>query len=325
MTTPNAQLHALADIGAALGEVSGLETVIDTALEALDTRVGFSHVLLMVHHRDTDRLTTIASRGYDASGIGSEVRVGEGVIGTAAATRRPMRIGNLQRMLAYVRTVQKGTADDDGTEARIRLPGLAAARSQIAAPMIADGVLIGVIAAESEQAVAFDDSDELVLAVAAQLVAGALERAEIVARIEPPEPESVALVPGDVPVGPAETASTLRRPPSRLRHYPSDGSTFIDDEYVIKGVAGRLLWKLASEHVTTGRASYTNREVRLDPALDMPSFRDNFESRLVLLKRRLEERDCPLRIRRTGRGRFEVESLAALSLERMEGSATSTT
>jgi adenylate cyclase len=322
---PNARLHALADIGAALGEASGLETVVDTALEALDTRVGFSHVLLMVHHRDTDRLTTIASRGYDASGIGSEVRVGEGVIGTAAATRRPMRIGNLQRMLAYVRTVQKGRADDDGTEARIRLPGLAAARSQIAAPMIADGVLIGVIAVESEQAVAFDDADELVLAVAAQLVAGALERAEIVARIEPPEPESVAFVPGDVPVGPAETASTLRRPPSRLRHYPSDGSTFIDDEYVIKGVAGRLLWKLASEHVTTGRASYTNREVRLDPALDMPSFRDNFESRLVLLKRRLEERDSPLRIRRTGRGRFEVESLAALSLERVDGSATSTT
>ena len=99
-------------------------------------------------------------------------------------------------------------------------------------------------------------------------------------------------------------------------------STFLDDEYVIKGVAGRLLWKLPTEHGATGRTAHTNRETRLDPVLDMPSFKDNFESRLVLLKRRLEERESPIRIHRPGRGRFEVEVRAPLLLEHVAVSET---
>jgi hypothetical protein len=104
-------------------------------------------------------------------------------------------------------------------------------------------------------------------------------------------------------------------PAVRVRHYAVDGSTFLDDEYVIKGVAGRLLWKLAREHAATGRTAYTNREARLDPALEMPSFKDNFESRLVLLKRRLEERAAPIQIQRPARGRFTVDVRAPLDLE----------
>ena len=98
----------------------------------------------------------------------------------------------------------------------------------------------------------------------------------------------------------------------------ADGSVFIDDAYIIKGVAGRLLWKVATEHVTTGRTSFTNREARLDPALELPSIRDNFESRLILLKRRLEERDAPVRIVGAGRGRFDVRCDAPLALERVQ-------
>ena len=94
-------------------------------------------------------------------------------------------------------------------------------------------------------------------------------------------------------------------------------STFLDDAYVIKGVAGRLLWKVASEHATTGRTAFTNREARLDPALELPPFRDNFESRLILLKRRLEERDAPVRITGTGRGCFELSVDRPLVLERV--------
>ena len=68
-----------------------------------------------------------------------------------------------------------------------------------------------------------------------------------------------------------------------LRHLAIDGSTFVDDEYIVKGVAGRLLWKLAR--------------------------------RLILLKRRLDEREAPLRIESTGRGRFRLLVSAAIHLE----------
>ena len=107
-----------------------------------------------------------------------------------------------------------------------------------------------------------------------------------------------------------------------LRHYAVDGSTFLGEQYVIKGVAGRLLWKVVSEQVTTGRTSFTNREAKLDKTLELPEYRDNFESRLILLKRRLEEHDAPIRIHSTGRGRFDVELATTVTLDYVDANLT---
>jgi len=304
-------------LGGRIAAGTDFENVVDVTLLGLDDLLGHDHSLLLMHQIETDRLVTIASRGYETGGIGSEVVLGEGVIGMAGKRLGPMRIGNLQRMLVYARSVQRVAAGGGRPDLEICLPGLAHARSQMAAPMTARGLLVGVLAVESEVAMAFDEIDEQIFVVAAQLAAAALDREQLVAAdtdasipVSPSTPGPSAPVPEATIGAPPE--------PCRLRYYVADGSIFIDDTYVIKGVAGRLLWKVAAEYVDFGRRAFTNREARLDPALALPTFRDNFESRLILLKRRLDERGAPLRITGAGRGRFELQVDGSVALEKVE-------
>jgi adenylate cyclase len=100
--------------------------------------------------------------------------------------------------------------------------------------------------------------------------------------------------------------STESGTPLLVRHYPADDSVFIDDEYVIKGVAGAILWFLLTEHARSGRVEFSNKELRLAPQIRLPEFSENLEARLILLRRRLAERSQVLALDKAGRGRFRL-------------------
>ena len=91
-----------------------------------------------------------------------------------------------------------------------------------------------------------------------------------------------------------------------LRHFAANDSIFLDDDYLIKGVAGAILWALLDDFTQRGRTSFTNKGLRVDSRVRLPGVCDNLEARLVLLQRRLSERNAGIAIDKTGRGRFTL-------------------
>ena len=302
-------MSAVRCISERLAAHSDLGTLLDDTLAALEEQldIRFAKVLLLEASRDrAPRLYTVATRGYSTSGVGSEIAVGEGVIGTAAAFRTPIRISHFTAEYSYGRAVRaqhaaRGFAEQLETE--IPLPGLPAPASQLAVPIVLGGQLAGVLYVESPEDMRFsyDDEDALV-AVATQLgmAIAVLQQAAETEIEEPP----VANAPAHEEPGAAAI----------VRLYRANDSVFIDDDYLIKGVAGSIFAKLVRDYSTLGRTEFSNRELRLDPAIRLPDLGDNLEARLILLQRRLVERCDFLRIAKTGRGRFHFEVKRPLKL-----------
>jgi len=300
----------IAELSGRLSRCPDLSAVVETAVAGLAELFDYEHSVLMLVDEDGTRLFTIASHGYEDEGIGSEIEVGDGIIGLAAARCAPITIGNVPQTSKYSRTLRREyeASGDLRPGRQIPVPGLPDGGSRCAVPAMAMGQLVGVLSVESRRQVAYTPADEAILSVVASILASAIESQRAHERDASPPP---AAAPG-APVPPAEGATVVR-------FFAVDGSVFLDEGYLIRGVAGRLLWALLGHHQREGRTEFTNREMRLDPTLDLPAFKDNFESRLILLKRRLDEREAPIRIEKTGRGRFRLVVQRPLRLDAVEG------
>jgi adenylate cyclase len=291
-----AKPEALGELVARLSRCPDLDTLVGATVDGLHDLLGYSYSLLLLLDESGERLFTIASHGYTAEGVGSEVRVGEGAIGMAAARAAAMRVGNLRQMRKYSTSVRKSFAEEGiGPGREVPLPGLDGVESRLAVPAIALGELVGVLVVESDRAVAFNQDDESLLSVVAAFLASAIEIDRARERESPP----VAAVAAGAVAAHAGTAT-------RVRYFAVDGSIFLDGDYLIRGVAGRILWSLLEQYVASGRVDFTNKEIRLDERLELPGFRDNLDTRLILLKRRLDERGAAIRLDKTGRGRFRL-------------------
>jgi adenylate cyclase len=287
------EIRGLQYISEQINRAGDLDSLLDIVLEALESYFGFAHAMVLLLDPATDRLVTMASRGYGTSGVGAEVERGQGLIGTAASELRVIRLTGLEASLRYGRAVRR----ESGSAARpeIPLPGLPDAQSALVIPLRICERLIGVLAVEDRDATRFGEWHEAYLEIVGHQIALGIDRmADDAEEAAPPLPSPVA----------APRAEARRR---TLTYYVNDDCVFIDGEYLIRNVPGRILWKLMREHQREGRREFTNRELRLDPALGLPAIKDNLESRLILLRRRLSEKCPDVRIVPVGRGRFALE------------------
>jgi len=291
---PLAALRAASQAIAACG--GGFEALLDAALDALQRHFGIHHAMLLMLEPAQARLYVVASRGYADSGIGSEVALGDGVIGVAAAQNIAIRINYATSDYRYVRAATEGNGVGEPPRTEIAVPGLAEAESQLAVPIVHGGEVRGVLYIESPEQRRFGYDDEDALSALAAQLGLALEQAQ------------AAQEETDVPQPVANTAARCDESgtPLLVRRYAEDDSVFLDEDYLIKGVAGAILWRLLDVRQREGRDEFSNRELRLDPTLRLPDIADNLEARLVLLSRRLAERSDALRIEKTGRGRFRL-------------------
>jgi adenylate cyclase len=272
------------------------------ALQALEDLFGLRQAILLAGDERGDRLFAVASNGYAASAAGAEVAFGVGLIGIAAERRRVVCVPNMARARAMRAAVRESVGRGGATLGpEIALPGLDRAQSAAAVPLLVQGALTGVLYLESEEHGRFGPHDERLLRVLGGHLAAAL--AVLAADREESAPAPPA--PSQPPAPPAPVAVT---------YYQADDSVFVAGEYVIRGVPGRILWRLLNEHAADGRTAFTNRELRLDERLGLPPGNDNLEARLLVLRKRLAAAGCGIGLERVARGRLALDVTRPLEL-----------
>ena len=283
-----------------------LDGLLSQTLNCLEIHFDIHYAMVLMLDAPNARLYTVASRGYVQSGVGSEIALGDGVIGVAAREKTPIRIGHFAAEYSYSRAIRDNLARSSiapHLETEIPLPGLPTSRSQLAVPIRAGQRVLGILYVESPQDLRFGYDDEDALVSLAGGLGAAIQLLQH-AHVEPPESAP--------PV--AARQAPASGPPVQVRHYAENDSVFLDGRYLIKGVAGSILWALVRDFADSGRTAFTNRELRLDPRIRLPDVSDNLEARLILLARRLVEHQAPIRIDKTGRGCFELRLQRPLEL-----------
>lgn len=152
-------LHRLGD--AALSELT-LEVLLDEVLTRIQEILEVDTVAILLLDEAHEHLEPRATRGIEAHATSTPVLLGRGFAGRIAATRAPIFIPDV--------------AHADVVNPALHASGIT---SLLGVPLVAEGVLLGVLHVGSLAPRAFDDQDAMVLQFAASRVGPAIERARL--------------------------------------------------------------------------------------------------------------------------------------------------
>lgn len=305
-------MGAFQDLAHRINAAQTLEELLESILAGLEEFFGFSHSMLLLAAEEPGVLVTLATRGYEGHGVGAEARFGQGIAGVVAEAQKPIRISGLLRGMLYAYAVAK-RAEAGGWcpgESRIVMPGMQNPASQLGVPLVVRGELIGVLVIESASSYRFHEEDKTTIELLGSYLAIAIQNMQLQESAEaasdssqPSRTEAAVAVAPDAGRGAAE-----------LTFHRSEEVILADGEYLIRGLPAKILWKVLTLWQSDGRREFTNRELRLDKSLGLPDFKDNLETRLLLLRRRLDQKNPGVRIVPAGRGRFALEATSQLTL-----------
>ena len=308
-------VKALQDLSARIQRADSLDTLVDSILEGLEESFGFKNSYILIPTDQEGVLVTMATRGYATGSVGAEVRYGEGIGGMVAEARKPIRISGLLRGMLYALAMHKAASEPPLTRLarQIPVPGLSNPESQLGVPLLVRGELVGVLCLESEVPYRFHEEDKASIELLGGYLAIAIQNMQWQERAADSGSEAVtphrasaataAITQRDV----EESNGHELEDEHKLVYYGADECILVDGEYLIRGLPAKILWRLLSIREATGREEFTNRELRLDKSLNLPEWKDNLESRLLLLRRRLEQKCPAVRLTPRCRGRFAIE------------------
>jgi adenylate cyclase len=301
-------MKALQELSGRMTGAASLNDLLESILSGIKEFFGFSHSMILLVGEKPNTLITIATRGYPQGGVGAEVQFGEGIIGVSAEARQPIRISGLVRGMLYA-LAAKRRAEERGWRPQedVKLPGLENPSSQLGIPLVVRGELLGVLCIESETPYRFHEDDKNTIELLGASLAIAIQNMQLKEAGDEPSPAPAAAS------RPAASGAS-KRVKRELAYYSSDEVVMLDGEYLVRSLPARILWRLLQAHKREGRAEFTNRELRLDKSLNLPDFKDNLETRLLLLRRRLDEKADDIRIVPIARGRFVLEINCAIEL-----------
>jgi len=308
-------VKALQDLSARIQRADSLESLVDSILEGLEESFGFKNSYILIPTDQEGILVTMATRGYAAGSVGAEVRHGEGIGGMVAEARKPIRISGLLRGMLYALAMHKAATEPHLTRLarQIPVPGLSNPESQLGVPLLVRGELVGVLCLESEVPYRFHEEDKASIELLGGYLAIAIQNMQWQERAADSGSEIATSHKTSETAGTGSNGHESAGE-HQLVYYGADECILVDGEYLIRGLPAKILWRLLSIRESTGREEFTNRELRLDKSLNLPEWKDNLESRLLLLRRRLEQKCPALRLTPRCRGRFAIEVACPVTL-----------
>ena len=159
-------LDFLLEVSSVTSETLDLDRLLSNVAEIVKDVIPYELFAILLYNEKTRSLRMRHSIGHrDEVAKNLHIRLGEGITGSAAATRQPLLVQDVRQDARY-------------------LNALDAVRAELAVPMLIRGKLVGIIDLQATRVGAFSEQDRALLALIASRVGIAIDNARLYRRVE---------------------------------------------------------------------------------------------------------------------------------------------